>query len=52
MNSLGKYDCVVFLVYFLTVALYGWTVYRKKQAQKGNSKDFFLAKDSLNLVGK
>lgn len=47
MNSLGKYDYVVFLVYFLIVALYGWTVYRKKQAQKENSKDFFLAKDSL-----
>lgn len=47
MNSLGTYDYVVFLVYFLIVALYGWTVYRKKQAQKENSKDFFLAKDSL-----
>lgn len=47
MNSLGIYDYVVFLVYFLIVALYGWTVYRKKQAQKENSKDFFLAKDSL-----
>ncbi|AMQ01776.1 Sodium transporter [Pedobacter cryoconitis] len=47
MNTLGIYDYVVFLVYFLIVALYGWTVYRKKQAQKENSKDFFLAKDSL-----
>lgn len=47
MNSLGTYDYVVFLVYFLIVALYGWTVYRKKQAQAENSKDFFLAKDSL-----
>jgi SSS family solute:Na+ symporter len=47
MNSLGTYDYVVFLVYFLIVALYGWTVYRKKQSQKENSKDFFLAKDSL-----
>ncbi|MDO7744805.1 MAG: sodium/sugar symporter [Pedobacter sp.] len=47
MNSLATYDYVVFLVYFLIVALYGWTVYRKKQSQKENSKDFFLAKDSL-----
>jgi SSS family solute:Na+ symporter len=47
MHSLGTYDYVVFLVYFLVVALYGWTVYRKKQAQAENSKDFFLAKDSL-----
>lgn len=47
MNSLSTYDYVVFLVYFLIVSLYGWTVYRKKQAQTENSKDFFLAKDSL-----
>ena len=47
MNSLATYDYVVFLVYFLMVALYGWAVYRKKQSQKENSKDFFLAKDSL-----
>jgi len=47
MNSLATYDYVVFLVYFLIVALYGWAVYRKKQSQKENSKDFFLAKDSL-----
>ncbi|MES2827163.1 MAG: sodium/sugar symporter [Bacteroidota bacterium] len=47
MNTLSTYDYVVFLVYFLIVAIYGWMVYRKKQAQKENSKDFFLAKDSL-----
>jgi len=47
MNTLGTYDYIVFLVYFLIVALYGWMVYRKKQSQKENSKDFFLAKDSL-----
>jgi len=47
MNTLSTYDYVVFLVYFLIVAVYGWMVYRKKQAHKENSKDFFLAKDSL-----
>ncbi|MGY4383709.1 SSS family solute:Na+ symporter [Pedobacter sp. UYP24] len=47
MNTLSTYDYVVFLVYFFIVAIYGWMVYRKKQAQKENSKDFFLAKDSL-----
>lgn len=47
MNSLGIYDYVVFLVYFLIVALYGWSVYHKKKSQQENSKDFFLAKDSL-----
>ncbi|WP_316839030.1 sodium/sugar symporter [Pedobacter gandavensis] len=47
MNSLSTYDYVVFLVYFLIVSVYGWSVYKKKQAHKENSKDFFLAKDSL-----
>lgn len=47
MNSLGTYDYIVFLVYFLIVALYGYSVYHKKKAHKENSKDFFLAKDSL-----
>jgi SSS family solute:Na+ symporter len=47
MNSLGTYDYIVFLVYFLIVALYGYSVYHKKKAHTENSKDFFLAKDSL-----
>jgi SSS family solute:Na+ symporter len=47
MNSLSTYDYIVFLVYFLIVAVYGFAVYRKKRAHKENSKDFFLAKDSL-----
>ena len=47
MNTLQPADYVVFLVYFLIVASYGWWVYRQKHAKKENSKDFFLAKDSL-----
>ncbi|RZK41473.1 MAG: sodium transporter [Pedobacter sp.] len=47
MKTLGTLDYAVFLVYFLIVALYGWWIYRKKKADKENSKDFFLAKDSL-----
>ena len=47
MNSLGTYDYVVFIVYFLIVATYGYMVYRKKKSDTENSKDFFLAKDSL-----
>ena len=47
MNSLHLFDYVVFFVYFLIVASYGWWVYRQKQSQKESSKDFFLAKDSL-----
>ena len=47
MNTLQLADYIVFLVYFLIVASYGWWVYRQKEAKKENSKDFFLAKDSL-----
>ncbi|NEU08772.1 sodium/solute symporter [Flavihumibacter sp. R14] len=47
MSTLQPADYIVFLVYFLIVASYGWWVYRQKHAKKENSKDFFLAKDSL-----
>lgn len=47
MKTLGTLDYAVFLIYFLIVALYGWWIYRKKKADTENSKDFFLAKDSL-----
>jgi len=47
MKTLGTLDYAVFLVYFLIVALYGWWIYRRKKADHENSKDFFLAKDSL-----
>ncbi|RZM27178.1 MAG: sodium transporter, partial [Pedobacter sp.] len=40
-------DYAVFLIYFFIVAFYGWWIYRQKKANKENSKDFFLAKDSL-----
>lgn len=47
MKTLGMLDYAVFLVYFFIVSFYGWWVYRQKKAQSENSKDFFLAKDSL-----
>ncbi|MBC7743708.1 MAG: sodium/solute symporter, partial [Flavobacterium sp.] len=47
MNSLQISDYVVFFIYFIIVSSYGWWVYRQKESQKENSKDFFLAKDSL-----
>jgi SSS family solute:Na+ symporter len=47
MKTLGTLDYAVFLIYFLIVAFYGWWIYRKKKADHENSKDFFLAKDSL-----
>jgi len=47
MKTLGTLDYAVFLTYFFIVAFYGWWIYRKKKADHENSKDFFLAKDSL-----
>lgn len=38
-------DYIVFLVYFIIVSSYGLYVYKRKKHE--NSKDYFLAKDSL-----
>jgi len=47
MQTLGTADYIVFLIYFLIVSIYGFSVYQKKKKDQENSKDFFLAKDSL-----
>ena len=48
MNSLGTKDIVVFLIYFLLVAGYGYWVYRrKKNTSITASHDYFLAEGSL-----
>ena len=48
MNSLGTKDYVVFLIYFLLVAGYGYWVYRRrKKASVTASHDYFLAEGSL-----
>ncbi|MEI6948185.1 sodium transporter, partial [Paraflavisolibacter sp. H34] len=47
MKMLQTSDYVVFLVYFLIVALYGWWVYRKKKTARLSTQDYFLAEGSL-----
>jgi len=47
MNQLSTGDYIVFLLYFLVVASYGYYVYQKKRASATDSKDFFLAEGSL-----
>jgi SSS family solute:Na+ symporter len=48
MNSLDLKDYIVFLVYFVIVAVYGWWIYRKKQKKSTSaSHDYFLAEGSL-----
>lgn len=48
MKSLQTADYIVFLFYFVIVALYGYFVYRKKKkAGTSASHDYFLAEGSL-----
>ena len=47
MNILHAKDYIVFIIYFLIVALYGWWVYNRKKSAQASSKDYFLAEGSL-----
>ncbi len=47
MNSLALSDKIIFVVYFVIVATYGYWVYRRKKKTESASHDFFLAEGSL-----
>src|SRR3954463_15751756 len=48
MSSLLKTsDYLVFLVYFIVVASYGWWIYKRKSSGQTNTKDYFLAEGAL-----
>lgn len=48
MNSLSILDILIFIIYFILVAGYGYWVYlRKKKASVSASHDYFLAEGSL-----
>jgi SSS family solute:Na+ symporter len=47
MSSLSTRDYIVFLIYFVIVATYGFWVYRRKKHADATSKDYFLAAGSL-----
>jgi len=47
MNHLAPYDYIVFLIYFIIVAGYGYWVYRQKRTSGSSTKDYFLAEGSL-----
>jgi SSS family solute:Na+ symporter len=47
MSSLALSDKIVFVLYFLIVASYGYWVYSKKKNTVSESQDFFLAEGSL-----
>ncbi len=47
MNNLSTPDYVIFFIYFVLVAGYGYWIYRRKKKSSMNTKDFFLAEGSL-----
>lgn len=47
MQKLQTTDYIVFLVYFVIVAGYGYWIYNRKKKAHADSKDFFLAEGSL-----
>jgi solute:Na+ symporter, SSS family len=47
MQQLHTTDYIVFLIYFLIVATYGYWIYNRKKKDQADSKDFFLAEGSL-----
>jgi SSS family solute:Na+ symporter len=47
MQKLQLWDYVVFLIYFVIVAFYGYWIYNRKKKAETDSKDFFLAEGAL-----
>src|SRR6478736_1229584 len=47
MNVLHTKDYLVFLFYFLVVAIYGWWIYQRKKAKQTTTTDYFLAEGAL-----
>ncbi len=46
-NVLDIKDYIVFFIYFVIVAAYGFYIYYKKKSKVSDSKDYFLAEGSL-----
>src|SRR5262245_23221961 len=46
-NTLLTGDYLVFIIYFIIVAGYGYWIYRKRKSREHDSKAFFLAEGSL-----
>jgi len=47
MQSLALSDKIIFIVYFIVVASYGYWVYQRKKKATTDTHDFFLAEGSL-----
>ena len=46
-QGLQTYDYIVFILYFILISSYGIWIYRKKNTNTTNTKDFFLAEGQL-----
>ena len=46
-QGLQTYDYIVFVLYFILISSYGIWIYRKKNTNATNTKDFFLAEGQL-----
>ena len=46
-NYLSTKDYLVFIIYFLIVAIYGYWIYQRKKKKSTDTKDFFLAEGAL-----
>jgi solute:Na+ symporter, SSS family len=46
-KGLQSYDYIVFVLYFLLIASYGYWIYNRKKAATVNTTDFFLAEGQL-----
>lgn len=46
-NSLATTDYVVFIIYFLVVSIYGYSIYKKRKKNEEDAKSFFLAEGTL-----
>lgn len=46
-NSLATTDYVVFIIYFLVVSGYGYSIYHKRKKDEQDAKAFFLAEGTL-----
>ena len=46
-KNLAFTDYAVFIIYFIIVSVYGYTIYRKRKSQEHDAKAFFLAEGTL-----
>ena len=46
-NQLSRLDYLVFIIYFVIVAGYGYTIYRKRKKNEHDAKAYFLAEGTL-----